>query len=146
MNKIKTFSSSFQKFEWNLQEPNPLDEDRHLSKYVIQVRPSGVRVKRPNTAPSLVAMNTTQIPIIMWEGRYMTPLECKRLQSMDNLRYLPDKLSEAYAALGNAVNVHVAQLVAEALVGYATPRESVEPAQAGRERLSPVIENMLPSA
>ena len=72
-------------------------------------------MKRPTTAPSLVAMTTTQIPIIGWEKRYMTVRECARLQSMDKLKYFPDKIA-AMTALGNAVNVKVAQLVMKNLL------------------------------
>ena len=113
--KIREFPSSFQKLEWNCQEKDPRQEKRQIRDYVLQVRASGVRVKRRTTAPSLVAMTATQVPIIGWENRYMTPLECKRLQSMDALE-LPEQATRAYAALGNAVNVQVAQLVAEALL------------------------------
>ena len=81
------------------------------------MRPSGVRVKRRTTAPSLVAMTATQVPIIAWEDRYMTPNECKRLQSMDDLKNLPESCNKAYEALGNAINIKVANLVAKALVG-----------------------------
>ena len=115
MEKIKEFPSSFQKLEWNCQEKDPRKEVRRIRDYVIQIRASGVRVKRETTAPSLVAMTATQVPIIGWEGRYMTPLECKRLQSMDELD-LPARNTKAYAALGNAINVKVAQLVAKALL------------------------------
>ena len=115
MEKIKEFPSSFQKLEWNCQERDPRKEVRRIRDYVIQIRASGVRVKRKTTAPSLVAMTATQVPIIGWEGRYMTPLECKRLQSMDSLE-LPTRNTKAYAALGNAINVKVAQQVAEALL------------------------------
>jgi DNA (cytosine-5)-methyltransferase 1 len=117
--QIVEFPSSFQKLEWNCQENDPRDEVRDLTKYVIQIRPSGVRVKRPNTAPSLVAMTATQIPIIAWEGRYMTLQECKRLQSMEELQHLPETPTAAYAALGNAICVDVAVRVAEGLVGRA---------------------------
>ena len=113
--KIREFPSSFQKLEWNCQEKDPRLEKRQIRDYVLQVRASGVRVKRKTTAPSLVAMTATQVPIITWENRYMTPTECKRLQSMDALE-LPEQDTRAYAALGNAVNVDVAQLVAEALL------------------------------
>jgi DNA (cytosine-5)-methyltransferase 1 len=114
--KIKEFPSSFQKLEWNCQERDPLKEDRSIRSYIVQIRPSGVRVKRLTTAPSLVAMTSTQVPIIAWESRYMTPTECKRLQSMEEIA-LPESDTRAYKALGNAVSVRVAQLVADALVG-----------------------------
>jgi DNA (cytosine-5)-methyltransferase 1 len=82
---------------------------------VIQFRASGVRVKRATTAPSLVAMTTTQVPIIAWEQRYMTPSECARLQSMGNLKYLPTGLT-AMEAFGNAVNVTVVELILRPLL------------------------------
>lgn len=108
--KIQRFPPSLQKLEWNCK-----GEERDVWKYVIQFRASGVRVKRPNTSPSLVAMTTTQVPIIGWEQRYMTARECARLQSMDNLKYLPGGTA-AMAALGNAVNVKVAYLVLQNLL------------------------------
>jgi DNA (cytosine-5)-methyltransferase 1 len=110
--KIMEYPSSFQKFEWNCHG----EKNRRLDKYLLQVRPSGVRVKRPTTAPSLVAMTATQVPIITWEKRYMTPTECKRLQSMDDLQYLPATSNKAYEALGNAVNVEVVRRVAMSLI------------------------------
>ncbi|ENO84196.1 DNA (cytosine-5-)-methyltransferase [Thauera linaloolentis] len=109
--KILRFPSSLQKFEWNIQGGH-----QDLWQYVIQFRASGVRVKRRNTAPSLIAMTDTQVPIIAWEKRYMTPLECARLQSMESLKRLPDKPSQAFAALGNAVNADVVEKVAAALL------------------------------
>ncbi|MFC2026410.1 DNA (cytosine-5-)-methyltransferase [Chloroflexota bacterium] len=109
--KITDFHSSFQKLEWNCQ-----GEPRVLDKFIIQVRASGVRIKRPTTSPSLVAMTATQVPIIAWEERYMTPDECKRLQSMDDLQWLPERPTKAYEALGNAVNVKIVELVADTLL------------------------------
>ena len=115
--EIRKFPSSFQKFEWNCNESDPQDEDRDITKYMIQTRPSGVRVKRPKTAPSLIAMASTQVPIVGWEERYITLQECMRLQSFDSDGFeLPEPQSKAYSALGNAVNVEVARLVAQSLI------------------------------
>ena len=108
--RIKAFPPSLQKLEWNCQ-----GEERDIWRYVIQFRASGVRVKRPNTAPSLVAMTTTQVPIIAWERRYMTARECARLQSMDDLTHLPAGVA-GFKALGNAVNVKVAYLILKSLL------------------------------
>jgi len=131
---ILEFPSSFQKLEWNCQ-----GEPRELSHFVIQVRASGVRIKRPTTAPSLVAMTATQVPIIGWERRYMTPTECERLQSMDGLRWLPQCPTRAYEALGNAINVEVARRVAEALLAGKW-RESVPLSGPSGERSTAHIE------
>lgn len=121
--KILEFPPSLQKLEWNCK-----GDERNIWRHVIQFRASGVRVKRPTTAPSLVAMTSTQVPIIGWERRYMTPRECSRLQSMQGLRYLPKSLTRAYESLGNAVNAKVVELVAKALLdGTIPPAPAVRP-------------------
>ena len=113
--KILVFPPSWQKLEWNCQ-----GEARDIWRYVIQFRASGVRVKRATTAPSLVAMTSTQVPIVAWEQRYMTPRECARLQSMGDLEFLPDRAAVT-GAFGNAVNVTVAELtLAQLLKGEGT--------------------------
>lgn len=109
--KILKFPSSLQKFEWNIK-----GGERNIWDYVIQFRASGVRVKRRTTAPSLIAMTDTQVPIIGWEKRYMTPRECAKLQSLDDLKELPKSANRAFAALGNAVNSKVVEMVARALL------------------------------
>ncbi|UXC19048.1 DNA cytosine methyltransferase [Comamonas squillarum] len=111
MNSIFKFPSSLQKLEWNVK-----GGERDLWKYVLQFRASGVRVKRRTTAPSLIAMTDTQVPIIAWQKRYMTPEECARLQSLDELKALPSTPTKAFHALGNAVNSTVVELVARALL------------------------------
>ena len=113
--KILRFPPSLQKLEWNCK-----GEERDIWKYVLQFRASGVRVKRPQTTPSLIAMTVTQVPIIGWERRYMTARECAKLQSLDSLKKLPASDTAAYKALGNAVNAKLVEKVAFNLVGNAT--------------------------
>ena len=109
--KILEFPPSLQKFEWNCKGAK-----RNVWNLIIQFRASGVRVKRPTTAPSLIAMTTTQVPIIGWQKRYMLPRECARLQSMHELTHLPDSPTAAFKALGNAVNADLVELVLRALL------------------------------
>lgn len=109
--RVLPFPSSLQKLEWNVQ-----GGDHDIWNYVLQFRASGVRIKRRTTAPSLVAMTDTQVPIIAWQKRYMTPRECARLQSLDELKSLPRNPTQAFQALGNAVNSKVVELIARSLL------------------------------
>lgn len=130
--KILKFPSSLQKFEWNVKGGK-----RNIWDYVIQFRASGVRVKRRTTAPSLIAMTDTQVPIIGWQKRYMTPRECARLQSLDGLKELPKSPSQAFAALGNAVNSNVVEMVARALLAT---RPAVQSSNVAHQRETETLE------
>lgn len=108
------FHSSFQKMEWNAQ-----GEHRDIDNFVLQVRASGLRVRRPTTSPSLIAFTQTHVPILganlTGERRYMTPAECAELQCLGNIE-LPASDLDAYKALGNAVNARVVKAIAERLL------------------------------
>lgn len=124
---IQDFASSFQKFEWNHK-----DGEWNLWDCVIQFRASGIRVKQPTSAPSLVAMTASQVPVIAWERRYMTIRECSRLQSMGSLEYLPKTQTAAFKALGNAVNVEVIKSIAKELIEPVDPFYTVIPQEKSR--------------
>lgn len=99
------------KFEWNCGV-----DCADVREGIIQIRQSGIRVKRPDFFPSLVVMNNT--PII-WDVnkevyRYITPKEAAKLQSFDdNIVFLEDKVT--YKQLGNSVNVNIIELLASRL-------------------------------
>lgn len=124
--RIKHFAPSFQKLEWNAK-----GADRSLWTKVLQFRASGIRVKSPRRAPSLVAMTSSQVPVIAWERRFMTERECSRLQSMGGLKHLPKNKSAAFKALGNAVNVAVVRAIAASLFPANAAPEAIGPTGLG---------------
>lgn len=94
------------KLEW---QAGPKKTDDSIFNHFIQVRQSGIRVKKSKYFPTLVAM--VQTPIYGKEKRYITPRECARLQSFpDSFELHPnDKIS--YKQFGNAVNVDVIKTI-----------------------------------
>ncbi|MDV4012612.1 DNA (cytosine-5-)-methyltransferase [Elizabethkingia anophelis] len=102
-------SQSWQKLEWNVGDGN-----RKITDYILQFRASGIRVKKVDFFPSLVCTNT-QIPIIGWQKRYITKNEGLKLQSLTGIN-LPENDNAAFKALGNAVNSHIVELIAQQLI------------------------------
>jgi DNA (cytosine-5)-methyltransferase 1 len=94
------------KLEW--QTGKKKDNDS-IWNYFIQLRQSGIRVKKADYFPTLVAI--VQTPIYAKEKRYITPRECARLQSFPDDFKIHKNDSVAYKQFGNAVNVAVVQHV-----------------------------------
>ena len=88
------------KLEW---QAGPIKENDSIFNYFIQIRQSGIRVKRAHHFPTLVAIS--QIPIYGKEKRYITPRECARLQSFPESFKIDELDKHSYKQFGNAVNV-----------------------------------------
>lgn len=101
---IKSFKPTDRKFEWQMGK-----EYSSLYEGIIQFRPSGVRVKKPDFLPALVAM--VHIPIVGKYLRRITPLECLRLQSFSEDFIVCKNEKQAYKQFGNSVNVEVIKYV-----------------------------------
>lgn len=94
------------KLEW---QAGVKKENDSIFNYFIQLRQSGIRVKKTNYFPTLVAI--VQTPIYAKEKRYITPRECARLQSFPDNFIMCDNDHTAYKQFGNAVNVDVVHFV-----------------------------------
>ncbi len=88
------------KLEWQTGHIKPNDS---IFDYFIQIRQSGIRVKKAQYFPTLVAIS--QIPIYGKEKRYITPRECARLQSFPETFKLSPSDKVTYKQMGNSVNV-----------------------------------------
>lgn len=110
-NYLKGFTPTERKFEWQAGES--IDT---IWEAFIQFRPSGIRVKRPDAFPALVAM--VQIPVIGKYKRRLTPREAARLQSFPD-SFIPNPNDhQAYKQFGNAVNVNCVEYLAKQLFTY----------------------------
>lgn len=111
------FFGSKAKLEWQAGDC----ENPNLWNHIMQIRPSGLRVKPGTYFPALVAI--TQTSIVGKRKRFLTPRECARLQSFpDTFRY-DEKDAQAYRQFGNSVNVEVVKLFAKYLFGDKDTRE-----------------------
>jgi DNA (cytosine-5)-methyltransferase 1 len=107
-NYLKDFTPTQRKFEWQAGKSiNTVWEG------IIQFRPSGIRVKKPDTFQALVAM--VQIPIVGRLKRRLTPREVARLQSFPDSFIINKNDMQAYKQFGNAVNVICVEYLAKRL-------------------------------
>lgn len=110
-NYLKGFTDTEKKFEWQCGT-----SVSSIWEAVIQFRPSGVRVKKPDIFQALVAL--VQTPIIGKYKRRLSVREAARLQSFPD-DFIPDSnKQQAYKQFGNSVNVKVLEEIFERLIKY----------------------------
>lgn len=105
----KDWKGAVRKFEW---QAGDLKEDDGMNKVLWTPRGSGIRVKRTNYIPTLVAMS--HIPVYGPESRKLTPRELLRLQSFPDSFVYDEK--NIYKQVGNSVNVKVVEKSARFLI------------------------------
>jgi len=104
---IPEWSGAVRKFEW--QAGSQLSDD-NLDNLLWSARGSGIRVKRPNYIPTLVAMS--MIPV--YKSRYLGSKELLKLQSFpDNFQFDEKNI---FKQIGNAVNVKMIERCADFLI------------------------------
>lgn len=107
----KNFFGAKAKLEWqagNVKNPNIWDN-------IMQIRPSGLRVKPGTYFPALVAI--TQTSIVGKRKRFLTPRECARLQSFPDSFIYDEKRAQAYKQFGNSINVGLVKFFARYMFG-----------------------------
>ncbi|MAM67453.1 MAG: hypothetical protein CMM12_01710 [Rhodospirillaceae bacterium] len=119
-------AASNQKLEWNCK-----GDELELWSHVLQFRPSGLRVKRFQHIPALVAMTTTQIPVVPIlskdepnegrvigaAGRHLLRSEALQLQGFPPTWSNPSGREEAFRAFGNAVNCELVSEIFQCWLG-----------------------------
>lgn len=111
--KNKNFFGAKAKLEWqvgNIKNPN-------IWEHIMQIRPSGLRIKPGTYFPALVAI--TQTSIVGKKKRFLTPRECARLQSFPDTFLCDVKKAQAYKQFGNSINVGLVTLFARYMFGDA---------------------------
>lgn len=99
---IESFSGARRKFEW---QAGSFRSDDSIWTLLFTFRPSGIRVKRTNYSPALVAMS--QIAYVGSRRRKLNTREVARLQSFPDTFKINQSTTVAYKQFGNSVNVSV---------------------------------------
>lgn len=106
--KVRDFKLRDRKFEWQAGA-----EYSSVWETSIQFRQSGIRCKKTDFFPALVAM--VQTPIVAKYKRRITPRECARLQSFPEDFVINKKDNCAYKQFGNSLNVELVKFYAKQL-------------------------------
>ena len=101
------------KLEWQVGK---VKENDSIFNYFMQIRQSGIRVRKENYFPTLVAIS--QIPIYGREKRYITPRECARLQSFPDTYTIAPNDKVSYKQFGNSVNVKNVKTVIQSTLNH----------------------------
>ena len=106
---LKTFPASRRKIEWQAGDLTSLWDG------LIQLRPSGIRIKKANYAPAAVAI--TQTTIVGKLKRRLTVKEVARLQGLPEwFTFAGQSDTQSYKQLGNGISVTTAYLAIKALI------------------------------
>lgn len=104
------WSGAVRKMEWQTA-----DDSLTMRDVLWSPRGSGIRIKKTDYTPTLVAM-ASMIPVYGPLSRELTPRECARLQSFPDSFTLHDNDKIAYKQFGNAVNVTMIERCARFLI------------------------------
>ena len=105
----KNWVGAVRKFEWQAGKEK---SDDGMSTVLWTARGSGIRIKRPDYIPTLVAMS--MIPVYGPESRKLTPRELLRLQSFNDSFQYDEK--SIFKQVGNSVNVKMIEQSARFLI------------------------------
>lgn len=111
----RNFFGSKAKLEW---QAGPDAKNPNLWDNIMQIRPSGLRVKPGTYFPALVAI--TQTSIVGKRKRFLTPRECARLQNFPDTFQYDVKDAQAYKQFGNSINVGLVDFFARYMFGDET--------------------------